>query len=461
MNNLIVDDYRYWCISKVVDGLSVDDRNNLIIENEYARANINFYDNQLVEFSIINLSIKESEFYLHFQLNNLRHAQQLFEELLDTFNHVQDHKSVKVLLCCSSALTTSYFSEELNKISNNTKSIYEFNAVSFDKIYDVGRDYDIILLAPQIGYNLKKVSEVFKDHLVLQIPANIFGSYDCVKLINFVDEKRNGVNKQEIVSDSYLNHNHRILIVGTRPDGLKVQICYRIYDRGQVSYEKKIVRGPRHLLSLSDFDDIFDTILLNPKIFGKIDGVGIAITGQITNDVLDLNCSNIQNVNLKDYFETKYQKKFIIENNVNAVAVGFHYKHDYHNLIVHSQPIGFDNGGQGIIINDKLIKGLGNVAGEVKYINRITNPYYEALAKDSFNPDRVLDVVVANLVCDISLFGPEAIAIRCEMINDLNEVRRKLLGVFPEACIPELYKIDEYFMEKMFMGQLILCEENL
>ena len=68
-----------------------------------------------------------------------------------------EEQTVKVLLCCTSALTTSYFAEQLNNAAKILSLNYIFEAVSYDRVYEKGLYYDIILLAPQIGFQQKKI----------------------------------------------------------------------------------------------------------------------------------------------------------------------------------------------------------------------------------------------------------------------------------------------------------------
>ena len=39
---------------------------------------------------------------------------------------------------------------------------FEFNAVSYGNLYDMAKDYDVILLAPQVSFRLSEVEGVLK-----------------------------------------------------------------------------------------------------------------------------------------------------------------------------------------------------------------------------------------------------------------------------------------------------------
>ena len=64
----------------------------------------------------------------------------------------------------------------------------EVAATSYQKIYNVAQNYDVILLAPQVSYVKFTSGKVFKNKLVLKIPTQIFASYNVGALITFVEE---------------------------------------------------------------------------------------------------------------------------------------------------------------------------------------------------------------------------------------------------------------------------------
>lgn len=76
-----------------------------------------------------------NKFYLYFELKDIKHAEELFEEMLETFETLKNHEKIKILLCCTSGLTTNFFKEKLNEAAEILSLDYEFYAVSFSKIY--------------------------------------------------------------------------------------------------------------------------------------------------------------------------------------------------------------------------------------------------------------------------------------------------------------------------------------
>lgn len=106
--------------------------------------------------------------------------------MVETLVNLKDEKTIRVLLSCSAGLTTSMFAENLNSITEMLNLDYQFNVVSYLSIYEEVENYDVVLIAPQIGYMLKRLQDTLTDRLVLQIPTSVFASYDALAAIQFV-----------------------------------------------------------------------------------------------------------------------------------------------------------------------------------------------------------------------------------------------------------------------------------
>ena len=101
---------------------------------------------------LTNLADGENKFYLHFELKDLDYAQELFSQMVETLTDLKNQQSVKILLSCTGGMTTSFFAQKLNDAVKLLSLDYEFAAVPFHRLYNVGFDYSAILLAPQIAY---------------------------------------------------------------------------------------------------------------------------------------------------------------------------------------------------------------------------------------------------------------------------------------------------------------------
>ena len=83
--------------------------------------------------------------------------------MLHTLVSLKSKKAIRVVLTCSSALTTSFFAQKLNEAAEVLNLDMSFNAVSIDRIYQEAQNYDVVLLAPQIAFQYAKIKEILKD----------------------------------------------------------------------------------------------------------------------------------------------------------------------------------------------------------------------------------------------------------------------------------------------------------
>ena len=136
---------------------------------------ITFNPQRIIELTVLDKQSQENIFYIHFQMKNLAHAKELFEQLLACMQQFKEERPIKVLLCCSGGLTTSFFAMQMQKAAKLQKVKMEIRAVGYADLYYQGEDQQVILLAPQLSYMHAKVQKLLKNQLVLKIPP----SYLC------------------------------------------------------------------------------------------------------------------------------------------------------------------------------------------------------------------------------------------------------------------------------------------
>ena len=196
------DLFKKWIIDHQNDDyqINIESEQTIKLTTSYGEATIQFTDvtnGTIVEFNIISYKNQEVQFYLHFELNDENHAHQLYDEMIETLIGLKDKKTTRILLSCSSGLTTSMFADNLNSVVEMLGEDYHFDAVAYSNIYEQVENYDLILIAPQIGYMLKRLQESLPDKLVLQIPTATFASYDAIGAIKFIQSEIENYNKEK------------------------------------------------------------------------------------------------------------------------------------------------------------------------------------------------------------------------------------------------------------------------
>ena len=437
--------YKDWILKHCKAYALKDEGDKLYLSTSHAEAVIRFHTMNIIEFQITRKDDQEIVFYLHFQLNDEEHAKKLFGQFQECMANTGPVSKIRVLLCCSSALTTSFFAQKLNQTSDLVNLPYTYAAVSYNRLYEVGVNYDFILLAPQIAFYQKECQERFGSTPVREIPASLFGTYDVRGIINLISSTLSSLNAVNEIQNAYvLKSSHKILAITTRID-TQFKISYRLYDDGKIIRSETIIKDA---MDYHDFEDILDFLSVYEK---DIETVVLSVPGVVHNGAVILASSNFEGLNIKAHLSEKYPYRFIITNNANATALGLYHLHkNYNTVVYHSQLKAGDKAGQGIVINGMIVKGKNGIAGEVNYLlensedTKVSTPLKAAKA-------------VANaIISDIAIIGPDAVFIRCELIHDTRKIRELIQEKIEDQYIPDLFILD-HATEYMYYGSQIMA----
>lgn len=475
MENHIPEAFRSWIMNRKSEAYETvkEDEDHYRLKTDYATAEINIYemppDPDIVELRIVNAKDEEVKFFLHFALNDLDHAEELFEEMASSLVSLKQHQKIPVLLSCTSGLTTSYFAEQMNEAAKLLSLDLSFSVVPIRDIYEKGQDQKEIMLAPQVAYEYPKVKKVFPDIPVIRIPAQIFGTYNAGAAVQLAEEELKKFSRKKEEHAGKLvrgtDNDKRILVLSGIPNGSYAHLLYRMYDHGKIVNKGEVIK---ERMNLRDIEDVLDTQIC-PCRNEVPDAVGLAISGIIRNGVIDLPESCHMNLQLEGhdnysdigrYLEEKYHLPFDIHNNTNSAVTGFYAMQDkYENITFVSQPVGWIMGGQGIVIDGKLHEGAHDIAGEVKYVKNFVsysaNP--DVLAWD---PDGMLEIVAKSLVVNIAMVDPQVILVRCDLTPDMDLLRKKLAEYIPERNLPDLIYVRDA-SDYMLSGEMLLTLRKL
>ena len=149
---------------------------------------IKYYGDGIFEQKIINCLNNDVVFYLHFKLKYLNHAIKLFEDMIDCIFEVANRPFVSILLCCSGGLTTTLFASKMMELAKLNKLYYQITAIGYSRLPDIAKDYDIIMLAPQISYLLPQVEVLLPEKDIVVIPTKIFAMNDFSGALMIINE---------------------------------------------------------------------------------------------------------------------------------------------------------------------------------------------------------------------------------------------------------------------------------
>lgn len=165
MNKERLFHYFYKWLGNLQNAHICDEKKMICFCNENYHAHIIFYK----EFNMMELSIEDkwtgkNVFYLHFEMMDIlstrKNILSFFQFLKDENHHNKVNSSLKlsslkILICCTSGLTSHYYASLMQQAQQNII----VDAYPIMNLEEIANDYDIILLAPQVAYmypNLKR-----------------------------------------------------------------------------------------------------------------------------------------------------------------------------------------------------------------------------------------------------------------------------------------------------------------
>lgn len=443
--------FKRWILFQKIDFCSIElvAENHILIQDDKYQGDVYFHTMGIIELKVRNLFLNKDEFYLHFQMNNLKHAVGLFYEMEECFEHDKHKKLIKVLLCCSGGLTTSYFSLVINEEEINTN--IHVDAISYSDIYQNIDNYDIVFLAPQISYLLSHIKSYNKAIPVLAIPAQIFAKYDVKSFIDLVIKELDRKDTDGKISIDFKKTRIRksVLCISIFKDRQRIHILYRVYNQFQnKTLENEIIKLN---ITIHDICDIIHYVI---AVYKELDIIGISTPGFITKKgmLVSTYLSGLDNCYIYDFLHKQFCQDIYVYNDVNSAAAGYYASQDqYENIAFIFQPVNHYPGA-GIVVNGQLIKGHRNLAGEIQYSSRhLMKEYFS----DNKTHQEILNILMNDILTIVSVVDSDIILIYSELIDSVAELERELSRVLYEQTpiLKKIKCIDEYIL----IGLLHLC----
>lgn len=92
-----------------------------------------------------------------------------------------------VNLFCANGFTSSMLRNKIREEAKKKGLDYQVDAFPYSEIGEQGEKADIILLGPQIRYNLKHVQEQFPNKKVILIDMKTWGATDGAKVVSQIE----------------------------------------------------------------------------------------------------------------------------------------------------------------------------------------------------------------------------------------------------------------------------------
>ena len=462
--------FRTWVAARKVQGCTttVVDDDHITIKHDCMTGQVNFYTfddmPEVVELAVTEDATGENRFFLHFELEDLDRAKQLFGEMTEVLQEPCDADGTRVLLCCTVGMTTTMFAGKLSQVAETLSLDYSFEAKALEDAKREGGSYDAVMLAPQVGFRRREVAQAFPEAVVFEIPARIFARYDGAGALRMMRGSRKDLPNKTVLIISVIHH----------PGG--ATIAWRLFENFKLLASDEVYK-PK--VEFRDLEDVIATMRFRGIDLADIDAVGVAVPGAVDFGTVTFSGYDLGGVNIEKGLTDKFGLRVFVDNNANAGAVGCYVSQDtYDSVTLHTQQVGTMIGGQGTVCNGHLLRGHRGMAGELSGLNwqvflhaeqfadveldvdshKELLAYYEEQA--SWSGEAMLPILATMLQAAIAVAAPDAIYISYDLVDDMDALRKELAKSLPEDLIPDLIHITDY-REKIFLGEMALVLQRL
>ena len=462
--------FREWVLTQHPANATASEQsdNKIRFDAQQSCAEVNFYPHadgrEICELRIVKHGEQDASFFLHFMLDDLVRAQELFAEMGNVLAENEHASFTKVLLCCTSAMTTTFLANKMNDTAQTLGISYEFSAMSYAKALDSRADYAAILLAPQVAHLRHDMARAHPQSLVFEIPGKVFGSYDALAAVRLamhaLHDDRLPDQDAEILSPMRDLHNgFRILVITLFALREGSRLGYRLYDGG-VGILDGLVRKPR--VDYRDIEDLIETMQARNVDLDTLDAIGIAVPGVVSKGLVRLRDLDVDALDLGPHLTKRFGLPVFVDNNCNAAAVACYVSQcEHESVMFFKQELGHEAGGLGTVLGGRLVRGHLSLAGEPKFFEKRFSyepyaGYYDAL----WTSEGMFMIATNVALASVALTSPDAVYLAVDTVDDVVALRAELAREVGEDMVPEVYVVDDY-VERVYMGEMALCVQKL
>lgn len=466
----LVKEYVGWLGAQQVTGAKVESDgqgNRVTFTSEAAVGVVEVYELEMdvVAMTVMAKASEDPTFFLHFELDDLDRAKEQFASFAGALSSAERGKTLRVLLSCTSALTTSFFAKKLSYGAEVMSFDMDFRATPFAKIYEEGIQSDVILLAPQVAFHEREVAQAFPTKFVKAVPPEHFGSYDVGAVLSYLRDEQvkwreRRAERERLDAREQVRSRARVLTVGVFAAMGDLRLAGRIYQGGAVVQEEVTVvpRTAENYAGLASL--VHDVLATMQARFGACDAAAIALPGVIKDGVWRVEGpGGLVRVDFAREAASRGDLVPLVVNNVNAAALGYSRTHEgCRDLAFVSHPMGIVAGGMGLVSDGRLQAGSHGAAGEVKYVTLETNEHAGRTQGMAFDPERMLDMVSLDVRLAVVALDPPVVCVRCPLTPDMGELADRVAAHVPREDLPELRFVTEDEMtEYTMVGQMLMA----
>ena len=464
------DAFRSWVLKQHLANARCYANGSSKIRFETARsiAAVNFYPyeggHEICELRITRKGDDASLFFLHFVLDDLDRAKELFADMASALAEDDRHEITRILLCCTSALTTTLFAHKMAEVARTLGLEYEISALPYDQAIVEAPRYDAVLLAPQVAHLRQEMSARNPDTMVFELPGQVFGTYDAPAAVRLLmhalhDDDYLGRDAESLKPIRDLKNRYRILVITLFLLRNGARLGYRLYDHGEPILEG-LVRKPK--LDFRDVEDLVETMGARSVDISGLDAIGIAVPGIVSHGAVHLQMPGIDDLDLGPHLAQRIGVPIFVDNNCNAAAVACYVSQRAHESVMFfRQEFGQEAGGMGIVLRGHLLHGNQGLAGEPRFFQRrFAYPPYLDYNDARWTAEGMFQIATNVSAATIAIVSPEAIYLAVDTVDDPVALRAELAHELGDEYVPAIYTVDDY-IERVYLGEMALCVQKL
>lgn len=470
MENTVGSRFREWIGQQRPAGATfqAQSQSQLLLMCQSSHAQINFYpyveDVEICELCIYRNEEESPSFYLHFVLDDLARAQELFGEMAEVLEANEQRQTTHVLLCCTSAITTTFFADKLNSVAQGLGLDYEFEAMPYVQALTDPGDYPAIMLAPQAAHMRRDLAAAHPRSLVFELPGKVFGTYDAAGALHMLmhalgDGREQPKDVESLRPMRSSKGDFNVLVITMFALRREARLGYRLY-RGGMPILEGLVRKAE--LDFRDVEDLIQTMGARNVDLGELDAIGIAVPGAVTNGVVHLREFSSEAMDLGPHLSERFGIPVFVDNNCNAAAVACYVsQRDYENVVFFKQEFGHLAGGFGTVLHGHLVLGSHSMAGEPKFFERrFSYEPYGSYDDARWTYEGMFQIATNVTLASIALISPEAVYLAVDTVDDVVALRAEIAREVGDDRVPAIHIVDDY-VERVYLGEMAMCTQRL
>ena len=460
--------YREWVLSRQIEGCTItwEDNEHIRLATNTMFGKIIFHpqgdDPEIVEMHITRKADGAPMFRVRFELDDELRAQELFLEMAEVLDRTDLRGMTRVLLCCSTGVTTTMYENKLHALAEKLSLNYTFTAMPLDDAIARGGRYDVVMIAPQMGYRYRDARHAYPNSTVIEIPDQIFATFDVKATMRLLlDAMSEGVNQDEAGTSVRvvrpIDDSKDVMVITVIRRVHSQIIGYRIFADKGIALDGTVYKRQ---VDFRDIEDVLATVKLDGWDVRTLDAIGIALPGVINRNSISMPSDDIRDYDMGRKLEQVYGVEVYIDNNSNAAAMGCYMsQNDYDTVVFHVQRTGNFFCGEGVVVDGRLAKGRLNYVGELAPLTKRFS-YSGKTHEMVWTYEGMCEIVASYLTASICTVSPDAIYVSCALVSDMEALRNELAKAIPEQYIPELIWVEDH-RELVFLGELALCIDKL